>query len=84
MDQDRAAIFLTAAESDQLFGGLQRADAQRRFLDRQGISYLVNAKGHPLVLRESLLLGRTKHASPAPDAAALQAYLAGRGRRASR
>jgi hypothetical protein len=81
VQDDRATIFLTQAEAGQLFGGLRRADAQRRFLDAQGIRYVVNAKGQPLVLRESLLLGKAIHARPAPDQNALQNFFARRARR---
>jgi len=81
VQDELANIFLTPAEAGQLFGGLQRADAQKRFLNSQGIRYVLNAKGQPLVLRESLLLGKAIQARPAPDHDGLKAFFARRGRR---
>lgn len=81
MQDELANIFLTPEEAGQLFGGLRRADARKRFLDSQGIRYVLSAQGQPLVLRESLLLGKSIQARPAPDASALHAFFARRGRR---
>jgi hypothetical protein len=47
------SMFMTDREIEEMTG-LQRQSAQIRWLDRQGIRYVVNAEGRPRVLRSHL------------------------------
>lgn len=57
MSQVPASAFLSPEEVDQLCGDLTSAAARRRFLKRNGIRFIEDPKGRPVVLREPLLSG---------------------------
>lgn len=47
-------LFLTDQEQELLFAGIRRRDAQIRFLQRQGIGFVLDARNRARVLRASL------------------------------
>lgn len=85
MSQVPTSAFLSPEEVDQLCGHLTSAAARRRFLTRQGIRFIEDPKGRPVVLREPLQSGASSTARTAaqPNEAGLVAMFASRrpGRR---
>lgn len=86
MSQIPQPTFLTANEVEVLCAPLKTRDARRRFLKSQGIHFLVDASGNPIVPREWLLMrSTTPQNRPAVlDVDALRAYFLERKRPARR
>jgi len=73
-----ADIFLSTDELEQLCRPHRRADARKRFLERESIRFIVGASGQPLVFRSQFITA-ARHASQTarePDAQALKALFA--------
>lgn len=72
--------FLTSSEVDLLCAPLKMRSARCRFLESQGIRYLVDARGNPIVPRDWLLMrsSASRAPTPAPDENSLRAFINGR------